>query len=227
MRESQLEPALLGRQVRDAALVDRGYPHDRGIRRRRRVLEPGVLGILDRGLGLGDRQLLRVLGNHLGIDGRVRLAGVRLAGAGLAGERLGTVRGRRIRARRAEFGQALLIGRRPEDRLCALDRGMPECIAEPDPQLLGGHRRQGPAPLQPVGPVGGSLDHLLQLVGIELDQVGVRCSRLLEGRAQPLEQGTTTALGYSLRDLLVRVGHETPSSRCDLTAVRNREACRP
>ena len=78
-----------------------------------------------------------------------------------------------------ERRQAVLVGRRAHDRLRPRHRRVAERLAKADAELLGGDVGQRAAPLQPVGAVGCALDHLLELVPVEAEDVGVRAGRLL------------------------------------------------
>ena len=128
---------------------------------------------------------------------------------------------------RAKPSEALLVGGSADHHLGALDRRMTQCFAETDPKLLGRHRGERAAPLQTVGPIGGALDHLLELVGVELEHVGVCGRRLLERRAQPCHQLLAAAGSDPLGGLLGAVVHRPPSSRRDLMCARNRAAWAP
>ena len=106
---------------------------------------------------------------------------------------------------------------------------MAERLAEGDPELLGGHGRQRAAPLQTVGTVGGALDHLLELLVVEPEHVGVLAGGLAEGGPQSLEQRVTAALGDPFGVSLRELGHRSSSSSSSrvLTAARKSVAWRP
>ncbi len=104
---------------------------------------------------------------------------------------------------------------------------MAERLGETNSQVLSGHAGQREAPLEPVGAVGRTLDHLLKLIPVEAEDIGVRLRRLLERRAQPREERVASTFGDLSRRVLERVGQRGPSSSSVLMRFKNLAARSP